>query len=76
MAFFLLFGKPGAGNSTYGDERSKGMVIVMKKQATDDEINNVIQWIESVGYQTHPSRGVAQTIIGVVGDDRGKEQLK
>jgi 3-deoxy-7-phosphoheptulonate synthase len=52
------------------------MVIVMKKQATDEEINNVIQWIESVGYQTHPSRGVAQTIIGVVGDDRGKEQLK
>ncbi len=52
------------------------MVIVMKKHASDEEINNVIQWIESVGYQTHPSRGVAQTIIGVVGDDRGKEQLK
>ena len=28
------------------------------------------------GYQTHPSRGVEQTIIGVVGDDRGKAQLK
>jgi 3-deoxy-7-phosphoheptulonate synthase len=52
------------------------MVIVMRKQATDEEINNVIQWIESVGYQTHPSRGVEQTIIGVVGDDRGKAQLK
>ncbi len=52
------------------------MVIVMKKKATDEEINNVIQWIESVGYQTHPSRGVEQTIIGVVGDDRGKAQLK
>jgi len=52
------------------------MVIVMKKNATGDEIDQVIKWIESVGYQTHPSRGVEQTIIGVVGDDRGKAQLK
>jgi 3-deoxy-7-phosphoheptulonate synthase len=52
------------------------MVIVMKKNATDEEIDKVIQWIESVGYRTHPSRGVERTIIGVVGDDRGKDQLK
>ena len=52
------------------------MVIVMKKNATGEEIDQVIKWIESVGYQTHPSRGVEQTIIGVVGDDRGKAQLK
>jgi 3-deoxy-7-phosphoheptulonate synthase len=52
------------------------MVIVMKKNAAEDEIERVINWIESVGYQTHPSRGVEQTIIGVVGDDRGKAQLK
>jgi 3-deoxy-7-phosphoheptulonate synthase len=52
------------------------MVIVMKKNAAPEEIENVIKWIESVGYQTHPSRGVEQTIIGVVGDDRGKAQLK
>jgi 3-deoxy-7-phosphoheptulonate synthase len=52
------------------------MVIVMKRNATDDQIDHVIKWIESVGYQAHPSRGVERTIIGVVGDDRGKEQLK
>ena len=52
------------------------MVIVMKKNATDAEIDHVIKWIESVGYQAYPSRGVERTIIGVVGDDRGKEQLK
>ena len=52
------------------------MVIVMKKNATDAQIDHVIKWIESIGYQVHPSRGVEQTIIGVVGDDRGKEQLK
>ena len=52
------------------------MVIVMKKNATEGQIDHVIKWIESVGYQAHPSRGVERTIIGVVGDDRGKEQLK
>jgi 3-deoxy-7-phosphoheptulonate synthase len=52
------------------------MVIVMKKNATEAQIDHVIKWIESIGYRAHPSRGVEQTIIGVVGDDRGKEQLK
>jgi 3-deoxy-7-phosphoheptulonate synthase len=52
------------------------MVIVMKKNATDTQIDQVIKWIESVGYRAHPSRGVERTVIGVVGDDRGKEQLK
>ena len=52
------------------------MVIVMKKNATDAQIDNVLEWIESVGYKTHPSRGVERTIIGAVGDARGKEQLK
>jgi 3-deoxy-7-phosphoheptulonate synthase len=52
------------------------MVIVMKKSATKDQIEHAIQWIESVGYRAHASRGVERTIIGVVGDDRGKAQLK
>ena len=51
-------------------------MIVMKKNATEAQIDHVIKWIESVGYQARPSAGVEQTIIGVVGDDRGKEQLK
>lgn len=51
------------------------MIIVMKKNATNEQIDNMIEWIESIGYTTHPSRGVERTIIGVVGDDRGKEQL-
>jgi 3-deoxy-7-phosphoheptulonate synthase len=52
------------------------MIIVMKKNATDAQIHRVIQWIESVGYKPHPSRGVERTIIGAVGDDRGKSCLK
>jgi 3-deoxy-7-phosphoheptulonate synthase len=52
------------------------MIIVMKKNASEAQIDHVIKWIESVGYTPHPSRGVDRTIIGVVGDDRGKAQLK
>ncbi len=52
------------------------MIIVMKRSATDEQIDSVIRWIESVGYKAHPSRGVERTIIGAVGDQRGKEQLR
>lgn len=51
------------------------MIIIMKKNATETQISRVIQWIESVGYKPHPSRGVERTIIGAVGDDRGKSCL-
>jgi len=52
------------------------MIIVMKSHATEKQIENVIQWIESVGYKAHPSSGVERTIIGAVGDNRDKAVLK
>jgi 3-deoxy-7-phosphoheptulonate synthase len=52
------------------------MIIVMKSHATAKQIEDVIQWIESVGYRAHPSIGVERTIIGAVGDNRGKEILR
>lgn len=52
------------------------MVIIMKKNATDEQIDKVIRWIESMGYRAHPSRGVERTIIGAIGDERVKENLK
>ena len=52
------------------------MIIVMKKNATVEQINNVVNWLESMGYAAYPSRGVERTIIGAIGDDRGKERLK
>ena len=52
------------------------MIIVMKSQATEKQISDVINWIESVGYKAHPSSGVERTIIGAVGDNRDKAVLK
>ncbi|HPC85228.1 MAG TPA: 3-deoxy-7-phosphoheptulonate synthase [Smithellaceae bacterium] len=52
------------------------MIIVMKSRATEKQIENVIAWIESVGYRAHPSSGVERTIIGAIGDQRDKAMLK
>ena len=52
------------------------MIIVMKKSATDGQIDRVVEWIESVGYRAHLSRGTEKTIIGAVGDARSREQIK
>ena len=52
------------------------MIILMKKNATQEQIDHVNEWIESVGYTPHLSQGVERTLIGALGDDRGKAQLK
>ena len=52
------------------------MIIVMKKNAEQKDLDSVIRWIESVGYQVHLSKGVERTIIGAVGDERDKVRLK
>ena len=52
------------------------MIIVMKRKADEEKVNNVITWVESLGYKAHVSKGVERTIIGAVGDERGKVALK
>ncbi len=52
------------------------MIILMKKNATQEQIDHVTDWIASVGYKPHLSQGVERTLIGAIGDDRGKAQLK
>ena len=44
------------------------MMIVMKASATEDQIQAVIERIESCGAKAHPSRGEEVTVIGAVGD--------
>ncbi|MDA8123808.1 MAG: 3-deoxy-7-phosphoheptulonate synthase, partial [Deltaproteobacteria bacterium] len=48
----------------------------MKKNATQTEIDQVTEWISSVGYHPHLSQGVERTLIGAIGDDRGKIHLQ
>ena len=44
------------------------MMIVMKPTATEDQVQAVIDRIESCGARAHPSRGEEVTVIGAIGD--------
>lgn len=43
------------------------MVIILEKNATEEQIENVIKHLESYGFQVHKSTGVERTIIGAIG---------
>jgi len=47
----------------------------MKSNATPEEIDSVEQRIRSLEYAPHKIVGVERTVIGAVGDERGKERL-
>jgi len=49
------------------------MVIVMKHHASSEEIKNVMEYIQSLGFSAHPVYGEERTIIGVIGDERPME---
>ncbi len=49
------------------------MVIVMKYNATAEEIAGVIRNIESFGFKAHLSRGEERSVIGIIGDERPVE---
>jgi 3-deoxy-7-phosphoheptulonate synthase len=44
------------------------MMIVMKPTATEQEVQAVIERVESVGARAHPSSGEELTVIGAIGD--------
>ncbi|MDA2918170.1 3-deoxy-7-phosphoheptulonate synthase [Desulfobacterota bacterium AH_259_B03_O07] len=48
------------------------MIVVMKSDATEEQIQNAISTIHDLGYNSHIIHGVLRTVIGVVGDERGK----
>lgn len=52
------------------------MIIVMKQGATDEEIQNAISRINELGYKEHVIKGVERTVIGAIGDERGKYMLE
>ena len=46
------------------------MIVVMKRGASEQEIQGVVARIEEHGFRSNLSRGEERTIIGVIGDDR------
>lgn len=45
------------------------MIVVMKHNATPEEIHHVCEKIKELGLTPHVSRGVERTIIGVIGEE-------
>jgi 3-deoxy-7-phosphoheptulonate synthase len=48
----------------------------MKHGAPEEDLNRVVEVIEELGYKAHLIRGVERTVIGAVGDERGKARLE
>ena len=44
------------------------MVVVLKPDTKEEQIENLKVWLSSMGISTHISRGVNHTIVGLVGD--------
>src|ERR1700744_5059875 len=50
------------------------MLVVMKAQATPDEIQAVCAHIEKLGYRAHPLPGAQRTAIGITGNQGEAER--
>ena len=51
------------------------MMIVMKVEATPEEVTTVVERVESVGAKAHVSQGEEVTVIGAVGDREHVQRL-
>lgn len=45
------------------------MILILNGQATDDQIQHVLDRVEKIGLQHHLSRGTFRTIVGIIGDE-------
>ena len=52
------------------------MIIVMQGGASPQQIERVMERIKDLGYKPHPIHGVERTVIGAIGDERGKSALE
>src|SRR5205085_6267119 len=51
------------------------MIIVLRPDSTEEQIDHVLERIRELGLKPHISRGERRTIIGVIGDE-GKLQAQ
>jgi 3-deoxy-7-phosphoheptulonate synthase len=53
------------------------MMIIMRTDANEDQVQGVVKHVESLGLKAHLSRGAERTVIGAIGDSRPviKEQF-
>jgi len=54
------------------------VIVVLKSDISEAELQHILQRVESLGFKTHLSRGTYRTILGLIGDERNitVEQLR
>jgi 3-deoxy-7-phosphoheptulonate synthase len=52
------------------------MIIVMQTGAPKEQVDHVIDRIRELGYTPHPIYGEQKTVLGAIGDERGKFRLE
>ncbi len=50
------------------------MIVVMKQGATQEQINHMIQRVESLGLKSHVIHGTERTVIAAIGDKRDEHR--
>ncbi|MEE2938681.1 MAG: 3-deoxy-7-phosphoheptulonate synthase [Planctomycetota bacterium] len=45
------------------------MILILKSNASDDQVDHVLERVEALGLQHHLSRGTHRTIVGIIGDE-------
>ncbi|MCX5701443.1 MAG: 3-deoxy-7-phosphoheptulonate synthase, partial [Candidatus Omnitrophica bacterium] len=45
------------------------MIIILRPDATEEQINHIIEKVQTLGLKPHVSKGVERTIIGVIGPE-------
>src|SRR5499427_10840544 len=62
------------GCPTWLSSRVNLMLVVMKAQATEEQVRSVCQKIEKLGYRAHPMPGATRTAVGITGNKGEVEQ--
>ncbi|MBE5783470.1 MAG: 3-deoxy-7-phosphoheptulonate synthase [Clostridiales bacterium] len=44
------------------------MIILLKNNADEHQVNNLTAWLKSLGFDIHMSQGASQSIMGLIGD--------
>jgi len=52
------------------------MIIVLKRDATRQQFQEIVDMVKELGYQAHIIEGTERTVIGAVGSGRGKDKLQ
>ena len=47
------------------------MIVILKQNPEKKQLDNLMEWIKSLGIEIHYSAGSSDTILGLVGDTSG-----